>query len=323
VPDIAVIGLGRMGLPVCAALARAGYEVVATDQRQAAKADAVRCGARWRDTPAQAADAAGVLITVLPGPDEVRAAMLGPAGALGGLPAGATWIDMTSNNPVDAAPVRREATGRGVQVLEAPAGGGVAAAHDGRLQLFVGGDRRVLDAHRDLLAVLGTPEYVGGHGAGYTVKLLINLLWFGQAVATAEALLIGQGAGIGIQTLRQALAGSPAASQFIREDLDLLLHGDYMTTFGLDRICQELEAVTGLARDCEVPSPLADAALGAYQRALDRYGPADGELLGVAMLEDESGQKLRHADHRTPAAGAAPSGRGGTAAGAERRLSPP
>lgn len=295
-PEIAVIGLGRMGLPVCAALTRAGYEVAATDERGAARADALRCGATWRETPAQAADTARVLITVLPGPAEVRAAMLGPAGALGSLPAGATWIDMTSNNPADAAPVRREVAGRGVQVLDAPAGGGIAAARAGRLQLFVGGDRLVLDAHRDLLSVLGTAEHVGGHGAGYTVKLLINLLWFGQAVATAEALLIGQRAGVDLGTLRQTLARSPAANQFIREDLDSLLNGDYMTTFGLDRICQELEAATGLARGCEVPSPLADAVLGAYRRALDRYGPADGELLGVALLEDESGEKLRAAD---------------------------
>jgi 3-hydroxyisobutyrate dehydrogenase len=55
------------------------------------------------------------------------------------------------------------------------------------------------ERHRAVLEVLGDPGrivYVGGHGAGYTVKLLVNLLWFGQAVATAEALLLGQRAGI-------------------------------------------------------------------------------------------------------------------------------
>jgi 3-hydroxyisobutyrate dehydrogenase len=66
------------------------------------------------------------------------------------------------------------------------------------VQLFVGGEASVVERHRAVLEVLGDPGqivHVGGHGTGYAVKLLVNLLWFGQAVATAEALL-GQQAGI-------------------------------------------------------------------------------------------------------------------------------
>ena len=57
----------------------------------------------------------------------------------------------------------------------------------------------MVERHRVLLEVLSDPRqivHIGGHGTGYTVKLLVNLLWFGQAVATAEALLLGQQAGI-------------------------------------------------------------------------------------------------------------------------------
>jgi 3-hydroxyisobutyrate dehydrogenase len=98
VPQIAFAGLGRMGVPMCAALVSAGYQVTATDKRGEAQEAAVTCGAIWRDTPAQAAAAAGVLITMLPGPREVHAAMLDEAGALKQLAAGAAWIDMTSNS---------------------------------------------------------------------------------------------------------------------------------------------------------------------------------------------------------------------------------
>ena len=177
---------------MCAALVSAGYQVTVTDKRAEAEEAAVACGATWRDTPAQAAAAAGVLITMLPGPREVRAAMLGEAGALEGLTAGAAWIDMTSNSPSAARPIREQAIEQGVEVLEAPVGGGIAAAREGQLQLFVGGEASVVERHRALLEVLGDPGriiHVGGHGTGYTAKLLVNLLWFGQAVATAEALL--------------------------------------------------------------------------------------------------------------------------------------
>jgi 3-hydroxyisobutyrate dehydrogenase len=60
------------------------------------------------------------------------------------------------------------------------------------------------------LEVLGDPGrivHTGGHGTGYTAKLLVNLLWFGQAVATAEALLLGQRAGIDPAVLKHALVG--------------------------------------------------------------------------------------------------------------------
>jgi 3-hydroxyisobutyrate dehydrogenase len=137
--------------------------------------------------------------------------------------------------------------------------------------------------------------HVGGHGTGYTAKLLVNLLWFGQAVATAEALLLGQRAGIDPAALRHALAGSAAASTFTRSDLGLVFRGDYLASFGLDRICEELDAVTALAGEHQVPWELSEVVRRTYRRALDRFGPAEGELLAVGLLEDEAGDKLRAA----------------------------
>src|SRR5581483_4328682 len=91
---------------------------------------------------------------------------------------GTTWIDMTSNSPAAMTGIQQTLLARGVQVLEAPVGGGVAAATQGTLQILAGGDAEVFAAQRDLLAVLGDPGrvvHVGGYGAGYTAKLLINL----------------------------------------------------------------------------------------------------------------------------------------------------
>ena len=294
--QIAFVGLGRMGMPMCAALVRAGYQVIATDKRAEHKAEAAACGASWQPTPAQAAAAADVLITMLPGPADIQEAMLGARGALQALAAGATWIDMTSNSPAAARPVREQAVRQGVEVLEAPVGGGMAAAAEGRLQLFVGGEPGIVERHRALLEVLGDPGrivHVGGHGAGYTAKLLVNLLWFGQAVATAEALLIGRKAGIELEPLRNALAASAANSDFIRRDVDALFTGNYMTSFGLEGCVRELECITRLADDLGVPPTLSDRVKRVYQEALERFGPVDGELLPVALLEERAGIELR------------------------------
>jgi 3-hydroxyisobutyrate dehydrogenase len=233
---------------------------------------------------------------MLPGPAEVQVAMAGEGGALGGLVAGATWIDMSSNSPAAVRPLRELALTRGVAVLEAPVGGGVQAAQEGRLRLFVGGDASLLARHRPLLESLADPgriAHVGGHGAGYTVKLLVNLLWFGQAVATAEVLLLGKRAGIDLRVLQETLNASAAASHFIGCDLQALFRGDYLASFGLDGICQELGTVIELAAEHHVPFELSRQVQRTYQQALARYGPVDGELLAVALLEEQAHVDLR------------------------------
>ncbi len=213
--------------------------------------------------------------------------------AIPALRPGATWIDMTSSSPAVGSELRARVDQRGVECLDAPLGGGVAGAAAGTLQLFVGGPGEIVERHRRLLEVLGTVEHVGDHGAGYTTKLLVNLLWFGQAVATGEALLLGRRAGIDLEVLRGALGRSAAASEFIRRDLDALFDGDYLASFGLDRCREELEAMQALADELEVPFELSAAVARAYGRALRRYGPADGELLAIALLEEQAGVNLR------------------------------
>jgi 3-hydroxyisobutyrate dehydrogenase len=293
---IGFVGVGRMGLPMCANLVAAGYEVTAADVRPELEAAVLDRGARWRGRPADAAAGADLVITMLPGPQEVQDVMAGPGGVLAAMPAGAAWVDMTSNSPVTARALASDAAARGIGVLDAPVGGGVRAARAGTLQLFVGGDPALLERCRPVFEVLAERRliaHIGGNGAGYTAKLLVNLLWFSQAVATAEALLIARRAGIDLDVLRDALASSAASSAFIRGDLGALLDGDYLMSFGLDRCCEELAAVAGLARELQVPSELTQLVERTHRRALRRYGPVDGELLAVALLEEEAGIRLR------------------------------
>jgi 3-hydroxyisobutyrate dehydrogenase len=173
-------------------------------------------------------------------------------------------------------------------------GGGIAAARTATLQLFVGGDGDTVRRHRPLLEALGEIRHVGGLGAGYTVKLLVNLLWFTQALATGEALLLAQRSGIDLDVLHGALSGSAADSRFIARDLEPLLSGDYLTTFGLDRCVEELEAIVALARTHELDFELSTLVRDLHARALQRYGPVDGELLGIALLEEQAHTRLRH-----------------------------
>lgn len=292
--NIGLIGLGRMGTPICARLVTAGHRVTAHDAVPEREQAARDHGADWRSTAEEVCTGVDVLITVLPGPAEITALMSDTV--LAALGPGATWIDMTSNSAEAAGPIRDRAQARGISVLEAPIGGNPADAAAGKLRLFVGGDREQLARQRPLLETLADPDrivHIGGHGTGYTVKLLVNMLWFGQAVATAEALLLGRRAGVELSVLHDVLAAGPASSAFIRHDLPSLFAGDYLTSFGLDHIHDQLTIVVDQARALATPHDIAEAVRRTYQEALEHYGPADGELLAVAMLEERAGLRLR------------------------------
>ena len=285
-----------MGRPMCARLAQAGYEVIATDRDPRRQPDAEHAAARWQPTNAAAAAEVDVLITMLPAPDAVIDAMTGQEGALDTLSRRATWIDMSSTDPAVGGTLGDRASDHQIRCLDAPVGGGPFEASNGTLRLFVGGDARDVRRHRRLLESLADPDrilHVGPRTAGYTTKLLVNLLWFGQAVATAEALLIGRKAGIELETLRNALEASAANSEFIRRDVDALFTGNYMTSFGLEGCVRELESITQLADDLNVPHTLSDRVKRVYRQALERFGPVDGELLAVALLEEQAGVELR------------------------------
>ena len=279
-----------MGLPVCGRLVEHGHEVAVADADPAREPRVRDLGAAWHDSNRGVARAADVLLTILPGTPELVAAM---AEALPALEPGSVWIDLTSSTPATREELGASAAAAGVEYLEAPMGGGPPEAATGDLQLFVGATEPALAAQRPLLETLGRVEHMGGPGQGYAAKLLVNLLWFGQAVAVGEALLVARRAGMDLDTVRAALLRSPAASRFIERDLDKLLDGDYLTTFGLDRCCEELDAAVALAGRLSVPAEVSSCVAEQYAEALRRFGPVDGELLAVALKEETAGTVLR------------------------------
>jgi 3-hydroxyisobutyrate dehydrogenase-like beta-hydroxyacid dehydrogenase len=176
---VGLVGAGRMGLPICARLTAAGFSVLVADSDPAREAVVRAAGASWQEA--------------------------GPA-----LREGATWIDMTTVSPAVARRLREPLVARGVLCLEAMLAGGPEAAARGALQLYVGAAPEAVERHSELLEALGTVVHVGDAGAGYTTKLLVNLLWFGQALATSEALLLARRDGIDLGVGRAPPPGGAA-----------------------------------------------------------------------------------------------------------------
>jgi 3-hydroxyisobutyrate dehydrogenase len=291
------IGLGHMGAPMCANILAAGHDLVVHDVRAEAAEPALAAGATWADTPRAAAAGREVVITMLPTPRHVEQVLLGPSGLLDGLAPGAVWTDMSTSVPQVADRVRELAQPRGVAVLDAPVSGMAAGARAGTLQIFVGGDEAAYRRVRPLLEAMGDPDrivHVGGNGAGYTVKLMINLLWFAHLTATAEVLTVGVRAGVDLATLRRCLLASPAASNFLEHDvLSVLERGDYDDSFALALACKDLGLAVDLAGETGVPAEISALVEQIYRRARAQYGDGGGEMLPVKLLEDLTGTSLR------------------------------
>jgi 3-hydroxyisobutyrate dehydrogenase len=294
---ISFIGLGHMGGPMSRRLAEAGLDLTVYDLDAARAAPALERGARLAVSAAAAASRAGVLITMLPTPAAVEEVMLGAGGALEALPPGALWIDMSTSSPAIADRVRARGEGRGIRVLDAPVAGMSTGADAGTLEIFVGGNVADVEVARPILEHLGDPGrilHVGGHGSGYAVKLLLNLLWFDQLVAIAEVLTIGVRAGVDLKVLHRALVEGPASSLLLARDLlPLLREGEYEEGFSMALATKDLRLATDLARSAGVPAELSAVVEQLFVRARAVFGDDAGEMTPVRLYEETAGIRLR------------------------------
>lgn len=296
-PTVGFIGLGNMGSGMTRNLQAAGFPLVVTDIRREAADGLLAAGARWADTPAEVAAQSDLVITMLPTPRHVAAVVHGPVGILAGIPDGGTWIDMSTSVPEVADGVRSEHAARGLRILDAPVSGMSVGAATGTLQIFVGGEVDDVARVRPVLEAMGDPErilHVGGHGAGYAVKLMINQLWFSHLVATAEVLAIGTAAGVDLEVLRRSLVASPANSTFVERDVRSILElGDYDEGFAIALACKDLGLSIDLARSVGVPSELSALVEQVFRRARASYGDLAGEMTPFKLYEDLLGRELR------------------------------
>lgn len=294
---IAFIGLGNMGGPMSRNLASAGLDVTVYDANPAQAAVPAAAGAAVAASAAEAVAGADLLITMLPTPAVVEDVMLGGGGVLAALPDGALWVDMSTSVPAVADRVRARGAARGLRVLDAPVSGMQKGADAGTLQVFVGGDAADFEQALPVLHVLGDPErvlHVGKHGAGYAVKLCINLLWFVQLVGIAEVLALGTEAGVDLATLQRSLVASPANSVLLERDFEgLLTAGDYDEGFAIALACKDLGLAVDLAREVKLPVEVSAVVEQVFRRARAQYGDRAGEMTPVKLYEDITGHPLR------------------------------
>jgi 3-hydroxyisobutyrate dehydrogenase-like beta-hydroxyacid dehydrogenase len=139
--SIGWVGLGKLGLPMAARLAGAGYAIDGYDRDQERIALAGQQGIAPAATPETAARDKDVVFASLPDDKVLRAAALGDDGLLARMRAGAIFAETSTVSAGASADVAREAETRGIAYLRLPISGNASIAHTGNLSCFASGPR--------------------------------------------------------------------------------------------------------------------------------------------------------------------------------------
>ena len=198
---IGFIGLGNMGGPMAANLAKAGFDVTATDLSIAALDRAVEAGCERGDSVADVVKDADVVVSMLPAGAHVRSVYLDDYGVLANVKAGALLIDSSTIDVDSARAVIGAATDKGFAMVDAPVSGGVAAATAGTLTFMVGGEADGFDRAKPVLEKMGKNIFhAGDAGNGQVAKICNNMLLGISMIATCEAFNLAEKLGLDAQT---------------------------------------------------------------------------------------------------------------------------
>lgn len=299
---VSFIGTGNMGLPLINKLLSQGYSVQIYDKYKRNMDLLVKEGAIWCNTPRKAAKGCTVVITCLPLPEHVLENMLGENGALSGMEAKATWIDTSTTDYHNTLHIASRASEQGIYSLEAPVSNlshmGVDFAN---VCFYVGGDEEGYKLSRDIIDTMGRKSfYVGKIGAGQTVKLFTNLLFYTAVVVWGELLMIAKSYGIPLDWLWNFIKKSSGNCFVCSQITPFILDGSYDYSCTLEITVKDTGLTVDLANEFDVTLPIGRIVEKRYRQAGEKYDPHDNHVKVVALLEEENLIRLQIPNFSAP-----------------------
>ena len=290
----AFLGLGAMGFPMAAHLAR----------------HAASSGGRalvWNRTPAKAAEHAAqfgseavsltdtaqaqVLLTCLPTSAEVDELI---AALTPHLRPGTVWVDCTSGHP-DAARRQREGLAAlGVKFLDAPVSGGTSGAEAGTLTVMLGGPAEEVEAVRPHLAFAGKVVRVGDTGAGFAVKAINNMLLAVNLWAAGEGLAAlgrsGVDLGAALSVINASSGRSNASENLIPQRV---LTREFPVTFALGLLAKDAGIALDVVQSAGASAPTLAQVAGLIRAASHVVGPQEDHTAALKLIEQMNRQEMK------------------------------
>ena len=268
---VAFYGLGIMGGPMAANLARAGFDLsVWTHTEGKAERFAAEHGVRAASTPAETAEGADVMISIVPDAPQVESVLFGDSGAAQSLAPGALVIDMSTIAPSASVLIGERLAGEGYEFLEAPVSGSRPKAEEGTLTIMAGGTESAFDRARPLFDVMGERiVHVGPQGHGQLAKLLTNVMGAVNAAAVAESVVAVRAAGLDPDAFLEVAAGSAGNSAMLTLKARPMFDDSFEPLFKLEHMLKDVRHCLAEADALGVELRLGALAETLYARAAE------------------------------------------------------
>ena len=202
-----------MGKSMCGHLLSAGYSVTVFNRTKEKASDLFTAGAKWAESPRQAAEQSDVIFSIVGYPHDVQSVLLGDDGALHGCTEGNIIVDMTTSKPSLAIEIAELANRKGVGAIDAPVSGGDIGAKNATLSIMIGGEEDAVTAVAPAVQAMGkTIVHQGEAGAGQHTKMVNQTLIATGMIGVCEALLYGYKAGLDLETVLKSVGSGAAGS---------------------------------------------------------------------------------------------------------------
>ncbi len=288
---IGFIGLGLMGRPMASHLIDAGHELFLHRVKPVSQ-DLVTKGGKALDSAKAVAEAADIVILMLPDTPDVEAVLFGADGVASGLSKGKLVIDMSSISPVATKGFAEKIAALGCDYLDAPVSGGEVGAKNAALTIMVGGEPQTFERAKPLFEKMGKNiTLVGGVGDGQTAKVANQIIVGLTIEAVAEALLFAKTAGADPAKVREALMGGFASSKILEVHGERMIKRTFDPGFRIRLHNKDLMLAIDAARSLELALPNTAATQQLMNAAIAR-GDGDKDHSGlIRTLEALAGDK--------------------------------
>jgi 2-hydroxy-3-oxopropionate reductase len=297
-PTIAFLGTGLMGRPMAARLLDAGFSLTVWNRHPAKAGALAERGAQVAGTPAEAAQQADIVITMLEDGAVVASVI---AAALPGFRPGAMLIDMSSTRQSEAQALHARLLERGFAAIDAPVSGGVVGAEGGTLAIMAGGSVGDFERAREVLKVLGRPTLVGPPGCGQLAKLCNQLIVGATLSIVAEALLLAQAGGADPAAVRSAIRGGFAESRILEVHGQRMLERNFLPGGQVKSQTKDMENVLFAAAAAGLELPVAELVTQEYRSILASSPQADQSAVLLALEQLNPGKRLGSCIDKLPA----------------------
>ena len=293
---VGFIGLGTMGGPMVANLAKAGMAPVVFDASPAAIAAArTHPGVTVATSASDVAAQVRVLFTCLPNDAIVKTVYLGAGGIASGAAAGLITCDCSTVSPEATLEVAKAVAARGITHMDTPMLGSQPQAVSGEIFFIVGGDETKVPAIAPYLEAMGKLHmYVGPSASGNRVKLIHNGLVAVNAVAVAEALAVCVQSGVDRETFYEVVrkGGGMAYGTYFERRAKRIFDGDFSPTFMAELMLKDAGLALDLARASKVPTPILEETRRTFEEAVaGGWGKEDFSAV-THVIETRIGRKL-------------------------------